>query len=244
MKKVIKAFIPPIIIYALNRLNKKNRNRRNLPDKNLYRPLFSPWCSTTFSEMYLMLQPHTLVDAKRAWVLYTLAQQALHLPGDFWEMGVYRGGTALLLNHVLTAKNPDKTLHLFDTFCGMPATKAEFDYHKQGDFADTQLENVKKLFNGSQQVQFHAGYIPETFAGLEHHKISLAHIDVDIHQSVLDCCNFIYPRLTTGGFMIFDDYGFPSCPGARKAVDDYFKDKVERPLILENGQAIIIKTTC
>ena len=43
-----------------------------------------------------------------------------------------------------------------------------------------------------------------------------AHIDVDIYQSVRDCISFIYPRLSPGGFMIFDDYGFPKLPGCTK----------------------------
>ncbi len=60
-------------------------------------------------------------------------------------------------------------------------------------------------------------------------------------KSVLDCCTFIYPRLTKGGFLIFDDYGFPTCTGARQAVDTYFADKQAVPLILSTGQAIVFK---
>ena len=41
--------------------------------------------------------------------------------------------------------------------------------------------------------------------------------------------------------MIFDDYGFPSCPGARQAIDEYFMDKPEKPLILATGQAVVFK---
>jgi O-methyltransferase len=41
--------------------------------------------------------------------------------------------------------------------------------------------------------------------------------------------------------MVFDDYGFQSCPGARKAVDSFFSDKPEQPLILSNAQAIVIR---
>ena len=42
-------------------------------------------------------------------------------------------------------------------------------------------------------------------------------------------------------FLVFDDYGFPSCPGARAAVDDFFRSKPEVPLVLPTGQAVIIK---
>ena len=73
-------------------------------------------------------------------------------------------------------------------------------------------------------------------------KISFAHIDVDIYRSTLDCCTFIYPRLSPGGFIICDDYGFPSCPGARTAIDEFFANKPEVPLVLPTGQAVIFRS--
>jgi len=48
------------------------------------------------------------------------------------------------------------------------------------------------------------------------------------------------PQFSAGGFF-FDDYGFPTCPGARQAVDEFFADKPEVPLVLPTGQAIVIK---
>ena len=91
-------------------------------------------------------------------------------------------------------------------------------------------------------VQFHQGVIPRTFEELDSHSIAFAHIDVDLHAAVADCCRFIYPRIQNGGFMVFDDYGFPNCPGARKAVDDFFVDKIEIPLVLPTGQAVVFRT--
>lgn len=42
--------------------------------------------------------------------------------------------------------------------------------------------------------------------------------------------------------MLFDDYGFPTCPGARQAVDEFFDDKPETPLVLPTKQAIVNKS--
>jgi O-methyltransferase len=42
--------------------------------------------------------------------------------------------------------------------------------------------------------------------------------------------------------MVFDDYGFASCPGARQAVDNFFADTPFVPLVLSTGQAIIFKS--
>jgi O-methyltransferase len=135
-------------------------------------------------------------------------------------------------------------LHLFDTFEGMPETDARLDIHSDGDFADCSIERVNERVQkfGTGLVDLHRGLIPETFTGLEAHRIAFAHIDVDIFRSVQDCCEFIYPRLLPGGFMIFDDYGFLSCPGARKAVDEYFTHRPEFPLVLPTGQALVFKS--
>ena len=69
----------------------------------------------------------------------------------------------------------------------------------------------------------------------------LARALVDIRQSVLDCCEFVYPRMVPGGVLVFDDYGFLTCPGARAAVDEFFSDKPEHALVLHTGQAIVFK---
>ncbi len=95
--------------------------------------------------------------------------------------------------------------------------------HKLGDFIDTSLEDVQSRLTSvvfdRGIVVFHKGLLPYTFQNLEAHRIAFAYIEVDIYKSVKDCCDFIYPRLQPGGFMVFDDYGMPSCPRARKAID-------------------------
>jgi O-methyltransferase len=212
-----------------------------IPDAAFYMPLFSPWLGYgAFRAVWERAQPATLVSADRGYVLYTLARQALSIPGDFWECGVYKGGTAGLLAEVLAAHQPGSVkLHLFDTFEGMPEVDPQRDLHQRGQFGDTSLAAVRERIGRQDLVVYHQGLIPETFRGLEQARIAFAHVDVDIYQSVWDCCAFIMPRLQPGGFLIFDDYGFPSCPGARQAVDEFFRDRLEQPLVLPTGQAIV-----
>ena len=47
--------------------------------------------------------------------------------------------------------------------------------------------------------------------------------------------------LLKGGFIIFDDYGFPTCPGARQAVDEFFAGKPEKLLAMPSGQCVVVK---
>ena len=190
---------------------------------------------------------NTLVSPDRCYVLYSLARQALSVKGDFWECGVYKGGTAAMVAEIISrlapdAAIPDHKLRLFDTFSGMPDTNPERDLHKKGDFSDVSLNEVRGVVGHDELVSYHQGLMPQTFEGLERSQIALAHVDVDIYQSVLDCCQFIFPRLAVGGFMIFDDYGFPSCPGARSAVDEYFRGGQTYPLVLPTGQALVFKS--
>jgi O-methyltransferase len=213
-----------------------------VPDPEFYRPLFSPWLGYGDFAHYLQLvEPVSLVSQDRIYVLYTLALNAIYQSGEFWECGVYRGGTARMFAELLSAHDDPRPLHLFDTFAGMPETDQAHDLHKMGDFADTSLEWVRNFVGNRNRTEFHPGLIPETFAPMESSVIAFAHVDVDIYRSVMDCCAFIYPRLVLGGIMIFDDYGFPSCPGAREAVDEFFRDKSETPLVLATGQAIVIR---
>lgn len=219
---------------------------RPIADFEFYTPLFAPWHGyEAFAKYRKLAQPYTLVSPDRCWVLYCLAQQCMQLPGDLWECGVYKGGTARMLAELL-ADSPtrgDATLHLFDTFSGMPATDPRRDLHQPGDFADTSLDAVMTRVGHPGLVHYHPGLIPTTFATLEHTSIAFAHIDVDIHKAVLDCCEFILPRLVIGGVMVFDDYGFPTCPGARQAVDAFFAGTPFVPLVLPTGQALVFKSS-
>lgn len=221
---------------------------KSLPDAFYYRPYFSPWHGYgDFNTYYEMIKPYTVVSADRCYVLYSLCLQAIQMSGEWYECGVYKGGTAMLFAGILSGywRRGETRLHLFDTFEGMPETQPALDIHRRGDFMDTSLEEVRSrlmsIVSGPGDVIFHKGLIPDTFHNLENHRISFAYVDVDIYQSVKDCCDFIYPRLCPGGFLVFDDYGMPTCPGARRAIDEFFLDKREVPLILPTGQAIVFK---
>jgi len=85
------------------------------------------------------------------------------------------------------------------------------------------------------------GWLPETLAGVSGRQFRLVHIDVDIEQTTWDCLEFFYPRAVPGALLLFDDYGFHSCPGARKAVDAFLQGKPETLIELTTGQAVLAK---
>jgi O-methyltransferase len=130
---------------------------------------------------------------------------------------------------------------LFDSFTGMPATSPGVDRFTAGDFHTTSLVRVQELLSPYSFVDIHAGYIPDTFEGLGVEQIAWAHVDVDTYKSVRDCIEFIYPRVVAGGYLVFDDYGFPSCASARRAVDEAFAGRPEVPICLPTGQCLVVK---
>ncbi len=187
-----------------------------------------------FMRMVASLQGKTLVDVERCHVLYQLAKRALKLPGAAAEIGVYKGGTARLLSEVF-GKN--KKLYLYDTFEGMPECSAKDNFCTKGMFSDTSLEAVQAFVGNAGDVEIYKGFFPQTIPPTAEQVLSFVHVDVDIYQSVKDCVDYFWPRLTSGGVMVFDDYGFPTCLGARRAVDEYGIDT----LYLGTGQALWIK---
>lgn len=219
----------------------ETKTHQAAPPVGLYRPLYSPWHADAFDRYFATASPSTLVSRDRCYVLERLLKHTLNISGEVVECGVYKGGTAAMLAQILAEANSEKKLYLFDTFQGMPETDEEKDWHRKGDFADTSLESVKQFVGHPDRCIYKPGFIPDTFSGLDDLNISFCHIDVDIYKSIIDSLNFIWPRMGQGGVVIFDDYGFPTCPGALEAVDFFFSSQDAVPLCLQTGQALVIK---
>jgi O-methyltransferase len=193
-----------------------------------------------FIDLLSKVRPHTLLSDDRLGLLYQFALQACAIPGDVAEVGVYKGGSAYLIASALATSA--KSLHLFDTFSGLPETDPATDLHRQGDFSDTCLEGVRHLLEPFPDCRLYPGLFPETVpSGWEEKRFAFVHIDVDIYQSALDSCAYFFPRLAPGGSILFDDFGFDSCPGIRRAVNEYFASDPGQIIYLPTGQAMVCK---
>jgi O-methyltransferase len=165
--------------------------------------------------------------------------QASHLDGDVMELGVFKGGTAYMLGRKL--KSSGKTLHLFDTFEGMPEVNRDYDnYWRKGDFNETSLNSVRELLSGFD-VEIHPGLFQDTAPKLADRTFCFAHIDADIYDSVWCTTDFLYTRMPSGGIILYDDYGWQDCAGAKIAVDKFFHDRPEKPILVGGHQAVVIK---
>jgi O-methyltransferase len=204
---------------------------------------FSPWFAAEFQSDYARIADRTTSTEQRAYTLRQFARHCAHLNGDFAECGVYRGGTALLLSEALADRAPEKTLHLFDSFQGMPPTRGRvIDAYQQGDLGDTSLAEVQAFLADRTNVTFHPGFIPGTLQTVADRHFAFVHLDVDIYRSTHDALAFFYDRLVPGAIVVCDDYGFVSLrDAARAAFDDFLCDRPEQALHLPSGQCLLIR---
>jgi hypothetical protein len=136
---------------------------------------------------------------------------------------------------------------LFDSFAGLPEpTEADEgttrrDAWKAGQLAVPEEVVRRQLKRFDQQCVFRPGWIPQSFEGLGDQRFGFVHVDLDLHDSTRDAFQYFYPRMLRGGLMLCDDYGFSSCPGVTRAVDDFFADKPEPLLPLPSGPVLIVR---
>lgn len=184
----------------------------------------------------------SLIDLPRLQFLIDQAQicKDMKIEGAVIEIGVYEGGSLARIAGIF----PNKIVYGIDTFEGMP-DPSSYDTHKKGDFGDVNFLKVKEWFdNNLLNVRLIKGFFPVVANQIHEDKFCFVHVDCDIYPSVLDCCKYFYPRLVDNGVMIFDDYGFPTTPGAKIAVDEYFDDKVCEKRVIETGQYFVRRSIC
>jgi O-methyltransferase len=158
------------------------------------------------------------LDRPRARRLCAAAKEALALDGEFWECGVYKGGSARMLAEVL--KEKPRPLRLFDTFRGfVDVAPEDGGGHSNGAMDYGDVEAIKE-FLGVGFVSFHPGAIPASFAGLEGSRIAFLNLDVDLYRPTKEALRFVLPRMVEGGIIIIDDCGTPGFPGVWKAVSE------------------------
>jgi O-methyltransferase len=148
------------------------------------------------------------------------------VPGDLLEAGVWRGGASIFMRAVLKAHG-DRTrcVWLADSFAGLPPmNKAmEISYEwKAGDMA-VSLEQVKENFARygllDSQVRFLKGFFADTLPLAEIKTLSVLRVDADLFESTNDVLTQLYPKLSIGGYAVFDDYH--NLPDCRQAIDLY-----------------------
>ena len=99
------------------------------------------------------------------------------------------------------------------------------------------FEDVSKLmierkidYLGLSNIKLIEGDFTQTMSKKNEHPKTLSAVllDCDLYQSYITALSFIWPRLSSGGMIFFDEYFSLKFPGARIAVDEFFSPFMEK----------------
>ena len=178
----------------------------------------------------------TLLEAMQ---LFSLVRATAKLGGSMAEVGVYQGGSARLIREA----DASRSLHLFDTFEGLPQLTATDTPARSGRFrkglCSCPVESVRSYLADCDKVYFHQGVFPATGQAVKDETFSFVHSDVDLYSSTRGVFEFFYPRLLRGGIIVSHD--FAHAPRVREAIEEFFRDLPEPVIELPGDQAMVVK---
>jgi O-methyltransferase len=174
---------------------------------------------------------HTMIGLKRLnnlqYCIETVLQEGVE--GDFIETGVWRGGACIFMRAVLAAYGvKNRRVFVADSFEGLPEPDAltypadEGDEHYTYSYLAVSKAEVENNFCKygllDEQVVFVKGWFKDTLPQVALEKLSILRLDGDMYGSTIESLENLYPKLSTGGFCIIDDYALPRC---KLAVTDF-----------------------
>ncbi len=161
------------------------------------------------------------------------------------ECGVEWGYTAFFALKILsnTLKNDQPfTMHLYDAWQDMREDELlESEYWHVNLYKNLDIDSTKQNLNEfSQNLIYHQGYIPESLSKKPDapNSIFYLHIDLNSAKPTESALDFFYPKLVSGGVILFDDYGWDAYEDTKSTIEDFFKNKPGILMKLPTGQAI------
>jgi hypothetical protein len=159
--------------------------------------------------------------------------------GDIVECGVSIGHGALLFLLMSEYLGVERTYYGFDSFTGFPDPVDEdgvTPIKGKGFWASPTDTVLRVLRDGRipentirERVRLVKGLFDVTLPKYQG-KIALLHLDCDLYESYKVALGNLYDKVVTGGIIMFDEYDDHRWPGARKAIDEFFADKPEKPI--------------
>jgi hypothetical protein len=177
------------------------------------------------------------VEIGRFLYLHELVCKTVGVEGDIVECGVGKGFSLALTALSVMVTQDSRNLWGFDSFEGFPEPTEEDRSPKDlqaGHYA-VPMEVVQDLLARHlrsdhfirTRITLVKGFFEEALPQAPVKKISLLNLDVDLYESYRFCLETLYPRLSPGGIVTFDEYVRESFnyPGAAKAINEFFADK-------------------
>jgi hypothetical protein len=168
------------------------------------------------------------------------------ISGDVVECGLGEGNTFAMLAYLIGSEGlePPRTLWGYDSFEGWPKPSvydASPRNPQKGEWRVSE-EIIQRRLKESLitekfpdlNIRIVKGFFRKTLPEFPDRTIAFLHIDADLYEGYYDALSYLFPKVTEGGIVLFDEYReFPNrleynygkiekWPGATKAIDDYF----------------------
>ncbi len=186
-------------------------------------------------------EKNTGVEKSILWRLYVLlyfAEMAGQREGDFVELGCHTGFTAGHVVQKVDFKKLGKKYYLYDLFEWKEGDKHT---HLPGHDNKNMYEEVKARFASFPFVRIIKGSVPESLSQGFPEKIAFAHIDMNHPDPEVGALERVLPILSSGGVIIFDDYGWWGYSAQKMALDPIIERNGLKVLELPTGQGLLIK---
>lgn len=136
------------------------------------------------------------------------------VPGDFIELGVWRGDTFVPLAEA--GARADRRSHAIDSFWGMaPPTEHDYEpdghcHYPEGCLSAGGVEGLlERCAHIQEWVAIWQGWIPEVFDRMPSDlHFAFAHVDLDQYVPTLASLHWLWPRMNPGGILCCHDW-FP-----------------------------------
>ncbi len=190
--------------------------------------------------------PSNMANVEARMNLFHLLEQtaANKVPGDVVDVGCNAGDSTIVMQRIITAMAPEKRVHAYDSFEGLPDLK-ESD-SKDGVYGKGYMAAGLELFTQKFEAlklkmpHTHKGWFEATIPSELPDRISFALIDGDLYESTRHVLPHVYERMSPGAIgliaVYYDETIFPRkgvsggyrSPGVKRAVDEFFRDKPEK----------------
>ena len=177
------------------------------------------------------------------------ASSAARLDGDFVECGVNRGFLSSAIMELLDWDTLGKTFWLLDTFAGVDETilsPAEREHvQRRPERAGTSyvdgVESAQRNFATWKNVRIIVGSVPSTLDQIDAETIAYLHLDMNSSTPEVAALDALWPRLTRGAVVLFDDWGYRGFEPQHEAMSSCARDH-ELPIAsLPTGQGLLLK---
>ena len=143
------------------------------------------------------------------------------------EIGVYKGGSSKFIASLAGRLLDENQIEqyavdtFFWAFVAICLPGIDGTHLPKSGFSDTDFDDVRQYLGEYKFVKVIKGQIQDVLPNLDDNRFDLVHLDVDIYEPTLFALNNLEETISAGGIIIVDDYGFVTCPGVRKAVDQF-----------------------